>query len=95
MGCPKNFGTAITQVPSDTKHDVRCCSPNVKNCTSTPCQRLKTYKEAENICSKNGFRLCTPDELDTCCGTGCNFDLTTNWVAKGTDQFFSLMLIWY
>ena len=75
-------------MPSDTTHDVRCCSPNGNNCISTPCQSSKTYEEAKNICSEKGFRLCTPVEMDTCCGTGCGFDTTTNWVAEGTDQFY-------
>ena len=84
----------------DSKHGVLCCSMNGEICTSEhellttneKCHNA-TFTEAKIICEnkeeKGSFRLCLPEELDSCCNRGCeqHFDDQTVWVetsAKGT-----------
>ena len=83
----------LTEVSGNSKKNVRCCSPNGDSCQSCEgdsckrrseackAQKGKTFEEAENICSSRGLRLCSPDELDICCGTGCWFNRKLVWVA--------------
>ena len=71
----------VVQQPDESKHTVRCCSTKGDVCVSEPCHSDKTYQEAVAICSSKGFRLCFEHELNYCCGTGCGFDHTRNWIA--------------
>ena len=96
MGCPKrNPNKPVTQEPANSKHNVRCCSINGDSCSSRPCKKDKTYDEAVEICSGRGQRLCSEDELNKCCGTGCNKDNEKTWIGvslQGTVQSFSYMI---
>ena len=82
----------------DSKHTVRCCNDKGNGCISEPCQSGKTYQEAVEHCSNQGRRLCFRHEINRCCGTGCQFDHTTNWIAdsvEGIAQSFIYMINWY
>ena len=90
VGCPRTYpDTPFSQELGDSKHIVRCCSPNGDTCTSEPCLDGDiTYNEAVDVCSSRGSRLCFEYELNKCCGTGCNYDDATSWVAdeeQGTE----------
>ena len=79
-----------------------CCSINGDKCfsenkildTNEICHNV-TFAEAKEICKnkeeKESFRLCFPEELNSCCNVGCNktFDDQPVWVetsAKGTQN---------
>ena len=85
LGCTSVYEpTSISARPSDEKHAVRCCDDTGTTCTTPrPCHLASTYYEAVEICSKHGLRLCTRNEKldDICCGTGCELDSTTMWIA--------------
>ena len=69
-------------------HAVRCCDDSGSTCASpTPCQLASTYQEAEDICYNQGLALCPiNDKLpDVCCGTGCEIDPVTMWLANPFD----------
>ena len=101
FGCPeKHEDEDIYQVPTNSKHGVLCCSMNGEKCSSENkistaneiCHNA-TFAEAKEICknkeTKGNFRLCFPEELNSCCNGGCNkiFDDQPVWVetsAKGT-----------
>ena len=85
IGCPRAYpDRAVDYVNDDSKYDVRCCSRNGTYCSSKPCQRRKTYIEAEKICHTRGERLCEEHEMNSCCHTGCVMDPTYIWVARQT-----------
>ena len=81
-GCPKRYpDEKVMPNLGHSKHAVRCCNNKRDVCISKPCTSDKTYQEAVEHCSSKDFRLCFEDELNKCCGTGCQFDHTTNWIA--------------
>ena len=82
MGCPKQHKAIdIYQVPQNSKQGVRCCSMNGEKCTSShtvPGTKVKchlmTFREAKKLCINKGngaFRLCSAEELNSCCGRSC------------------------
>ena len=86
-GCPKLWlTTPVVKKLGDSKHTVRCCSMNGASCTSIPCSGKRTYDEAVHFCENMGKRLCLEEELNKCCGTGCGYDATMNWIAEGMSQ---------
>ena len=80
-----------------TLHEVRCCSDNaITNWVKRPgcavwgesmfgpakeCFHDMTYDEAQAICTGNGGRLCTKEELMADCtrGSGCSHDFDLIW----------------
>lgn len=70
--------------PDDTAA-VRCCSNDGSSCVSfvdAVCHDVVTFREAKRICSEAGMRLCSHGEMETCCGTGCNFDHYAVWTSS-------------
>ena len=74
---------------STAKHHVRCCSMDGTSCDSAPNGVSYTpyggpgvtFSEAQSLCSDNGRRLCTLEELSggLCCGTGASHDYSRVW----------------
>merc|ERR1712086_483129 len=74
-----------------TKHDydigVSCCSDDgtsvsgwrPSDCNAHPA----TYQEAVDLCSSNGHRLCTEQEMlsKVTAGLGCSYNAAYNWVS--------------
>jgi hypothetical protein len=54
--------------------------------THTSCYFDVTYQEAMSVCHNAGKRMCTTDEMQTCCGTGCWHNHHAIWVDVRTDQ---------
>jgi hypothetical protein len=54
--------------------------------THTSCYFQVTYQEAMEVCHNAGKRICTTDEMDTCCGTGCWHNHNAIWVDVGNQQ---------
>ena len=83
-GCPRTYpDEGLTLQPSYSKHAVRCCNGAGNVCDSDKtgfCYGITTYEKAEKICSDLGERLCYHDEIENCCGTGCEYDHETAWV---------------
>ena len=83
-GCPRTYpDEGLTIQPSYSKHAVRCCNKAGNVCDSDntgSCHGITTYEKAEKICSDLGERLCYHDEIENCCGTGCEYDHETVWV---------------
>jgi hypothetical protein len=48
--------------------------------THTQCYFDVTYQEAMTVCHKAGMRMCTNDEMQTCCDTGCWHNHHAIWV---------------
>jgi hypothetical protein len=46
----------------------------------TGCYFDVTYQEAMQVCHDAGMRICTNDEMQTCCGTGCWHNHHAIWV---------------
>jgi len=46
----------------------------------TSCYFQVTYQEAMEVCHNAGRRICTVEEMDTCCGTGCWHNHNAIWV---------------
>ena len=67
-GCPqKILGDGLDRKFSNSKHQTRCCK-NDESLYIKPMNTAKsTYKEAEEICDKNGARLCFASEVEKCC----------------------------
>ena len=85
MGCPKEYPDLDLRVEGKSHQAVRCCSPDGETCTFTPCEtQLKMFAEAESICFQKGMRLCTPNELNKCCGSECDMDYFLTWVENET-----------
>jgi len=70
---------------------VQCCSMDGESCHATTgigdCFGThKTYAEALAICSRAGMRLCTPAQLENCCGAGvtCGTDDMPAWTTDTT-----------
>jgi len=67
---------------------VRCCDDSgggysKLGCSnSNCCNNDKTYTEAVALCSAQGYRLCTKDELDQTRGSGCGFDNKRTWTSS-------------
>ena len=90
-GCHKERNTPDDVVgfyqPESSEAFVRCCSEDGASCdTPSDCKdptNLVNYSRAESICSSNGNRLCTKDELltDICCGTGGKCDSYGVWTS--------------
>jgi len=90
-GCPR---TGQAQTPAFAQSttataNVRCCSLDGAHCATqdlASCSELtaKTFAEAKLICSTADKRLCTRQELEpnSCCTTGCNFDLALIWATQ-------------
>ena len=103
MGCPQNHPDIdIYQMPDDSELGVRCCTLGGEECTSahslshiTGKCHLKSFKEAKEICMNKGsgkYRLCTSEELNTCCHRSCpqKFDGSPVWIeenSKGVQKF--------
>lgn len=81
-GCPKKYPDETVMLSLEgSKHTVRCCNDKGDVCISEPCKSDASYQAAVEHCSNQGLRLCFEEELNQCCGTGCQFDHTTNWIA--------------
>jgi len=61
---------------------VRCCSYDGSSCVSDVegCHESATFFEAQVICNDDGKRLCTAEEIDVCCGTGCWYNHFAVWI---------------
>lgn len=91
LGCPGSYartGQPPREVRTGTAN-VYCCSIDGNQCHHPDdCQAHtdKTFAEAQDICSSEGFRLCTEDEIEarTCCGRGCDFAFHQVWTSPVT-----------
>jgi hypothetical protein len=45
-----------------------------------------TYQQAMEVCHNAGMRMCTTDEMQTCCNTGCWHNHHNIWVDVRSDQ---------
>lgn len=54
--------------------------------THTQCYFDVTYQQAMDVCHNAGMRMCTSDEMQTCCGTGCWHNHHAIWVDIRSDQ---------
>lgn len=54
--------------------------------THTGCYFGVTYQEAMTVCHNAGKRICTTDEMESCCGTGCWHNHNAIWVNLQNDQ---------
>ena len=93
IGCPeKHPDIDIYHASDDAEHGVRCCSVDGSQCTSShslmgtseKCH-FKTFNEAKDVClnkESGNFRLCTREELNTCCDAECHeiFDGKQVWI---------------
>ena len=63
----------------------KCYSEHTIENTNHRCHNA-TFDEAKAICAKKGgkgnYRLCLPEELNSCCAGGCDqqFDDTSVWI---------------
>jgi hypothetical protein len=48
--------------------------------THTQCYFQVKYQEAMEVCHTAGMRICTTDEMETCCDTGCWHNHNAIWV---------------
>lgn len=86
-GCPKNFKSAVPQqcFSRSSKAAVRCCADSGKWISMTTgtrnygCHKDQTFVEAALKCSSWGLRLCSANELNNQCGSGCGFDSAAVW----------------
>jgi hypothetical protein len=65
---------------------VRCCAYNGDSCASTvqgDCNDAVSFVDAQILCSQDEKRLCTDDEMNTCCGTGCWYNHFSVWTSSG------------
>lgn len=72
---------------------VRCCSYDGSDCESNNgdadgvggagCNDAVSFVDAQRICSEVSKRLCSADEMDTCCGTGCWYNHFGVWTSSG------------
>ena len=68
------------------KARIVCCEMDGSSCTrhtgsEKMCSASVTWNYANRVCRKMGKRLCNgQNELNKCCGTGCNFDVFLAWV---------------
>ena len=93
MGCPqKHKDVDIYQAPTDSKQGVRCCSMDGGKCRSSytipdtdrKCHKM-TFDEAKELClkkSSGAYRLCSAEELNSCCRNACSGQLDDNpvWI---------------
>ena len=63
---------------------VRCCDNTGGGYTKFDgdCFDGKTYVEAVAVCSVQGYRLCSKDEIDQTKGSGCGFDDRRSWTSS-------------
>jgi hypothetical protein len=54
--------------------------------THTSCYFDVTYQEAMEVCHNAGMRICTTDEMEACCGTGCWHNHNAIWVDVANQQ---------
>jgi len=74
--------------------DVRCCAIDGDSCASENfagaahdgCYYDVTYQEAMSVCHGAGMRMCTTDEMNSCCSTGCAHDQNAIWVDVQNQQ---------
>jgi len=52
----------------------------------TQCYFGVRYQEAMQVCHNAGMRICSTDEMDTCCGTGCWHNHNAIWVNVPNNQ---------
>lgn len=86
------YGSPRKELPAETAGAAVCCNPvgfSVRKVDgvclggeASPDNLLKTtFEEAKGICEAAGLRLCgNHAELNTGCGSGCNFDYVLAWV---------------
>ena len=92
LGCPqKHEAEDVYQAPEGSLHGVLCCSIDGKKCSSEHqiegtnhrCHNA-TFEKAKEICTRKGgnYRLCLPEELNSCCDGGCEqqFDDKSVWI---------------
>eukprot|EP00445_Apocalathium_hangoei_P041076 CAMPEP_0203978492 /NCGR_PEP_ID=MMETSP0359-20131031/102144_1 /ASSEMBLY_ACC=CAM_ASM_000338 /TAXON_ID=268821 /ORGANISM="Scrippsiella Hangoei, Strain SHTV-5" /LENGTH=385 /DNA_ID=CAMNT_0050916703 /DNA_START=87 /DNA_END=1241 /DNA_ORIENTATION=+ len=88
-GCPKSGELQESKnVSISQKAATRCCSMDGSTCVSTAAGCfMGPFKEAEQVCAKEGMRLCSREELEgnTCCGSGCQFDHELVWTGKAAE----------
>ena len=76
--CSQNGETCTTPCETAPGTVEEPCGGNIN---FSGCSSLldRTYNEAEDICSRQGLRLCTSSVH--CCGTGCGMNSKTIWIA--------------
>jgi len=84
----------------DGTADVRCCDIDGATCMSDgfeggivdpggfgdQCIFSVTYQEALTICHSYGRRICSMEEKDVCCNTGCSHNAHAIWVNVAAQQ---------
>lgn len=78
----------FTVQPAEEVAAVRCCSEDGVACTSQIggiCWNSASLRAAVAICHNDGKRLCTQQEMDQCCGTGCWFNHYPVWINPDVD----------
>jgi len=81
-----NEGIPEQDTPVSERLSVRCCHDTkarlpMSGADGYGCNTMKTYDEAEQICSKKGYRLCSIKEVKEgrVKGTGCGMDAQRIW----------------
>ena len=87
---------ATIEAPDSYGYDiaVSCCLEDGTDGERPDCDAYpKTYDEAVQICTDNGYRLCTKQELESgiTVGEGCNFDYRYNWASDECGTPFVLI----
>ena len=73
------IATRCCTIPVTIMDPVQCQSMSVKGNRDTCYEVGNTWSEANSICESEGLQLCTFDQLQKCCGTGCNYDRQFVW----------------
>eukprot|EP01064_Diplonema_japonicum_P014854 TRINITY_DN2253_c2_g1_i1.p1 TRINITY_DN2253_c2_g1~~TRINITY_DN2253_c2_g1_i1.p1 ORF type:complete len:1110 (+),score=313.86 TRINITY_DN2253_c2_g1_i1:84-3413(+) len=96
-GCPttEQKGKPSCGAVSHTKA-VACCDKTAAMCYTSKSvggkdecfEKYATLQEATKICTDDGKRLCTMQELDNglCCGRGCNIGSSEVWTSQDAQQ---------
>merc|ERR1719482_638381 len=94
-GPPLNENSSNLRNATQKAGEVACCDYSGTSCVRKDSKGqcfsgdddadMKTYEEAVTLCSGSGMRLCkSQEELDLCCGIGCNFDSGPVWIGSNT-----------
>jgi hypothetical protein len=71
--------------PATARLAVRCCTKTGGRVMMNKygCNNKKTYQQANAICTRKGYRLCSLEEVEKCvtCGTGCGYDFQRIWTS--------------
>merc|ERR1719482_2038983 len=94
-GPPLNENSSNLRNATQKAGEVACCDYSGTSCVRKDSKGqcfsgdddadMKTYEEAVTLCSSMGMRLCkSQEELDLCCGVGCNNDFGPAWIGPNT-----------